>query len=282
MFDEVLVEIARKRLVAVQALLSRNLRFNVPDALGVTMLQWETVSDMTPAEVSMSGITPAQGDRLNFEDASLPLPIVHKDFHLNIRHLKASRKLGTPLDVAQVTMASTLVTEAIEAMVFTGHAITVKGNTIPGLLNHTYRNTGSVSANWDTAATGAQMVTDIIAMISACQTDNMYGPYGLFVTNAAFLRMMDDFKTESDKTILQRLKEIEGIQFILPSKDVTAGAVVLTQLSNDVIQEVVGIQPTVVSWESQGGMQFNFKVLAIMVPRIRSTQTNQSGVAHFS
>jgi hypothetical protein len=43
-----------------------------------------------------------------------------------------------------------------------------------------------------------------------------------------------------------------------------------------------GLQPTTVQWDSHGGMVMNFKVLAIMVPRIKTDSASQSGVAHFS
>jgi len=280
--DDVLIGVARKRLVGVNALVSRGLVYNINNGLGTTMLEWERVTDMEPANVSMSGVTEGERDITAYDLQSMPLPIIHKDFSINIRKLEASRKSGQGLDMAQIAMASTLVSEAVESMLFLGSTIKAGGSTIPGLLTHANRNTGSVTANWDTAATGEQMVDDIIAMIGAAQSDNMYGPYGIFVPNAAYLRMADDYKTNSDKTILSRLLEIPGIEFILPSKDVTAGAVSLVQLTPDVIDEVIGLQPTIVQWSSNGGMTFNFKVMAIMIPRIRSTITSQSGIVHYS
>ena len=280
--DNTLVEIARKRLVATQALMNAGLRHNISNGLGTTILEWEQVTDMEPAEVSMSGVTEGERDRLEFALQGLPLPIIHKDFQINIRALEASRRTGDSLDTAQTAMASRLVVEAIEEMVFVGNATQAATRTIPGLLTHADRNTGSVTGDWDTSTTGEQMVDDIIAMQTALQADFMFGPYGLFVPNAAYLRMADDFKTNSDKTILQRLLDIPNISWILPSSDVTAGSIVMLQLTKDVFDEVVGMQPTVIEWETNGGMTFNFKVMAIMIPRVRSTITNQSGVCHYS
>jgi hypothetical protein len=185
--------------------------------------------------------------------------------------------------MAQTAMASTLVSEAVESMVFAGHATREGSSRIFGLLTATNRNTGSVTANWDVSTTtGANKLTDVIAMISAAAVDNMYGPFGLFVPQAAYNYLADDYKAESDKTQLQRLLEVPGLEFILPSKDVTAGAIVMVQLTPDVIDEVVGLQPTIVQWETNGGMTVNFKVMAIMIPRVRDTVTGQSGVIHYS
>lgn len=282
-FDQTVVEVARRRLTAVQEFSSRGLTFNLPNALGTTILQWENVTDMEAAQISMSGTTEGQEDRLEYSLASMPIPIVHKDFRVNIRALEASRKLGQPLDTAQAAMAATLVSETLESLVFLGTSVTSQaGATVAGLLTETNRNTGSVTANWDTAATGNNMVTDIIAMMNAAQADNMYGPYGLWVPFAAYNRMLDDFKASSDKSIMQRLSEIPNLAFIQPSTYVTAGSVVMHQLTSDVAEIVMGLQPTIVQWESQGGMVTHFKVMAIMVPRVRSTASLQSGVVHYS
>ncbi len=279
--DNALVEIARKRLVAVDELVSRGLTFNIANGLGTTILEWEQVSDMDPANVSMSGTTEGERDILDFTLQTLPLPIIHKDFEINIRKLEASRTTGQPLDTAQAEMAMTLVMEQTESMVFNGHATRVGASRIYGLTTEPNRNTGTTTNDWDDAtATGANRVTDVIGAIDQLTSDNMYGPYGLFTTQAAVNFMQDDFKANSDKTIMNRLLEIEGIEFIKASKDLAADTFILFQLSRDVIDEVIGMQPTVVSWETRGGMTMNFKVMSIMIPRVRSTVTNQSGVVH--
>ncbi len=281
--DQILLEIARKRLVAVDALTSRGLSYDVPNGLGTTILEWEQVSDMDPANVDMSGVTEGEKDRIDFALQSMPLPIIHKDFSINIRALAASRTTGQPLDTAQIAMASTLVTEKVEEMVFLGHATRQGASRIWGLSNHPDRNTGSVAANWDlVGTTGEQKLGDLIAMVSAAAVDNMYGPFGVFIPQAAYNFLGQDFKTNSDKATLSRLMELVGIDFIKPSKDVPAGAVLMVQLSSDVIDEVIGLQPTVVQWDSKGGMIKNFKVMAIMIPRVRSTITSQSGLVHYS
>jgi uncharacterized linocin/CFP29 family protein len=281
MFDSKVIEVARKRLVGVGALLGLGLRFDVANALGVTQLQWEQMGDLGPAQVSMSGVTEGENDRLTFALKTMPLPIIHKDFNLNIRHLEASRRDGQGIDTLQAELATRIVTETIETMLFLGSSLTVLGGTIPGLTTESNRNTGT-SFNWHTTGTGAEKVADLIEAITALTGDNMYGPYGVFVSNDAFNLLADDYKTESDKTQLNRLLEIAGISFILPSKDLTGKVVLVVQLSRDVVEEVVGFLPTLVMWESKGGMQVNFKVMAIMVPRVRSTKTGQSGVMHLS
>ncbi len=280
-FDEKVVNIARQRLVGVADLLNAGLSYGVGNALGTTMVEWEQMSDMAPAQTSMSGITEGQNDRVDFALQQIPLPIIHKDFHINIRALEASRKLGQPLDTTQATMCARLVSERIESLLFTGGYVAGATSQIHGYTTATNRNTGSVTATWVTA-TGQQIVGDVISMIDDANDDHMYGPYGLYVPVAVFNHMADDYKSESDKTIKQRVEEIPGISWVKPSSNLTGTNVVLVQMTDDVVDMINGIQPTVVQWETHGGMQVNFKVMAIMVPRIKDTKSDQSGIVHYS
>ena len=284
-FDTRVVEIARQRLVAIGDLVNADLTIDIPNGLGTTQIQWETSTDMDPAEVNMSGVTQAQNDRLTYNLNTLPLPIVHKNFNINIRALLASRSLGQPLDLAQAERAARLVAEQTEAILFNGASVTVGGGTIQGYTTASNRNTGSLIAGGWAAATGEQIKDDVLAMITALVGDNMYGPYWLYVPTDYFVTMGDDFKSNSDKTTMQRILEMPGLDQVKASSNLTGGAsgeVVLVQPTRDVVDLVIGAQPTTVQWETEGGMISNFKVLSIMIPRIKSDANSQSGIAHYS
>ena len=281
MYDTAVIEVARRRLVGIQDLISGGLTYNVPDALGVTQLVWEQISTLTGAEINMSGLSKTANDRQEFNLNTIPLPIIHKDFNINIRQLYSSRRIGTPLDVTQAQLSSRIVSETIETLLFAGTTTLGSNNTIYGYTNFPGRNTGSVSASW-TTATGTQIVSDVLAMIQAAKNANMYGPYVMYVPSAVFTAMGADFKTYSDRTIMERVLAIPGIVSIKESKDLTASNVLLIQLTSDVVDLVDGMQPTTVQWESEGGMVVNFKVMAIMVPRIKEDYVNQCGIVHFS
>jgi hypothetical protein len=229
----------------------------------------------------MSGLSVTPNDRQEFNLNTLPLPIIHKNFNINIRHLYSSRRIGTPLDVTQAALCARIVSEAIETMLFAGTTVLGTNNLIYGYTTATYRATGSVSAPWSTA-TGTQIVTDTLAMIQAAVNNNMYGPYGMYVPSAVFTAMGGDFKAASDRTVLERVLAIPGISSIKQSKDLTASNVLLVQMSSDVVDLVDGMQPTTVEWEGEGGMVTNFKVMAIMIPRIKNDYVHQSGIVHFS
>lgn len=280
-FDNALVEIARPNLIAANDLMSRGLSFNLPNALGSTRIEWERISDMDPAAVSMSGISESQNDRVVYDLDGMPVPIIHKDFNINIRALEASRRNGMPLDTTQVRLATRKVAEQIEGMIFNGASVLGTNNMIYGYTNAVYRNTGALTASWATA-TGAQIVADVLAMVQASINDNMNGPWVIYCSTLAFNNLSNDYKAESDKTIMQRIKEIPGILDVRPTTYLPVKQVVMVQMTSDVIDLVNGIPPTIVEWSSHGGMVMHFKVLAIMLPRVRNDQLNQSGIMHFT
>ena len=280
-FDNAVVEIARKRLIGVGDLLSRGLVYNLPNALGHTRLEWEKVSDMDPAGLSMSGISETQNDRVIYDLDSMPIPIIHKDFNINVRALMASRNNGTALDTVQAQVAARKVAELTETMLFKGATILGSNNPIYGYTTALHRNTGSLTATWMTA-TGEQIVSDTLKMITALVGDNMYGPYVMYVSAAVGVRFGEDYKTNSDKSILTRMMEIEGLSAIKVTKDLANTEVLLVQMTADVIEMVDGLQPTTVEWESHGGFIAHFKIISIMLPRVRNDYINQSGIAHYS
>jgi uncharacterized linocin/CFP29 family protein len=280
-FDNVVLEVARSRMVISQLLAGRGQTINLPNPLGHTRFEWEKVGDMEGAEISMSGISRSQNDGLDFSLEGMPIPIVHKDFNLNIRHLAASRNRGTPIDTMQLTVATRKVAETIERMIFNGATVLGANNVIYGLTTAPHRNTGSVTATWLTA-TGAQIVADVLEMIGLSQGDNFYGPWVLFVPIAVHMAMGADYKAESDRTILDRVLAIPGIEAVIPTSDLTGTNVLLVQLTADVISVIDGFGPTLVEWESHGGMVSHYKVMAIQVPLIRNDVLNQSGIVHYS
>lgn len=281
-FDNTVVEVARQRLIGVGDLMSAGLRFPITNALGVTRVEWEKMSDMEAAEVSMSGVTDGRSDRVTFDLEGVPLPIIHKDFNINVRALHASRNGGTPLDTTQAALAARLVAEKIEGILFDGYAaIKMQSSTIYGYTTFPQRNTGTLY-DWDDSGTdGSEILSDVLEMIQDLYSNNMYGPFIFYVPLSYYVKLGEDFKTNSDKSILQRLMEVPGVKDIRPSENL-ANEVVAVQMSQDVVDMVDGIQPTTIMWESHGGMVFNFKVLAIMVPRFKSTKSGQCGIAHYS
>lgn len=287
--DQAVVTVAQERLIGVDDLFDNNLTYTLNNAMGTLVLQHETQSDMTAAEVTMDGVTRSENDRVTFELVNTPIPITHKDFLINVRALEASRRLGQSLDVTQVQAATRQVVTTLENTLFNGLAA---GGTLGfgpntaslyGYTNRPGRNTFTISTAWtDAAATGETILDDILDALEILHGDNMFGPYVLYLTGPYYIALLDDFKANSDKSIISRLLEIPELLQIRAADRLAANNAVLVQMTRENVDIIDGIQPTVVSWETNGGMTLNFKVLAIMVPRIKLDQEGNSGIVHMS
>ena len=280
--DEALVEEGVIRLQGVADLLSAGLTLPVGNAMAKTVFQYETVTDMEPAITSLDGNARGENDRQEFTLANLPLPITHKDFYINLRTLMASRETGETLDTTQVRTAGRLCVEEQEKMLFQGGR-NWGGNTIYGYTTHPNRNlvTFGTNGTWNQAAkTGENMLDDVITMITAAQADRFYGPYWLYVPSDAAPNLSKDFKANSDKTIRQRLMEVEQVAAIRVVDQLPTANVLLVQATIDVTAMVTGIPLQTIQWDINGGFTINFKAFQIQIPLIRSDADGRSGVTH--
>lgn len=280
--DRRVIEIATDRLVGIKALISKGLTHNL-GSIGQTISLWDRSSDMTAADVSMSGITKGEEDTINFEYQQVPVPIIHKDFRVNIRRLMASRLFGESVDVIAADVAGRRVAEKSEDMLFAGAAIQVDGSTIYGYTTHTHRNTVDLVLAWDDPSiTGQDIYDDVEAMVAAARADNYYGPYTLYIPGEYEGVLDRDFAPASGdtRTIRQRLLLISGIAEIVVADRLADANVVLVQMTRDVVDLAIAQDINTVQWQMDGGMQERFKVMAVWVPRIKSDYDGKSGIVH--
>ena len=284
-YDDAVLKSALTRLRGISDLQARGLTLNIPNGMGKTVLEYETQSDITDAEVNMDGVPRSKGDRPVWTINYLPLPIVHKDFQINARALASSRETGQPLDTANAELAARKVAEMLETMLFVGiGTFTYGSGSLQGYLNKTGRNTYAINNNWDdeSAVTGTEILNDVRGMKQELINDRFYGPYGTYIPTNFETRLDDDFKAQSDKTIRQRLLEVDGISSIAVADTLTSDNVVMAQFTSDVVRLVQGMQITTIQWDTEGGMVHNFKVMAIIVPQIRADYSGRMGLVHGS
>lgn len=282
--DEAVLMAAQQRLIGVADLYSRNLVYRISNGLGTTVLETETMSDTEAAQVSMDAATRGRRDRPDFGIGYLPLPIIHKDFTLDIRTLNASRNRGQGLDTLQAQAAARKVAEKAESILFTGlSTYTYGGGSLYGYTDHPSRNTYTLSAHWnDSTATGSTILADVLGMVQKSIDDRHYGPWVLYIPTNFQTAIGEDFKTNSDKSIRQRLMEVEGIQDIKVVDFLTADNVILVEMTTDTIRMVEGLSIQTLEWQTEGGMILNYKVMAIMVPQIRADYSEYCGIVHGS
>jgi uncharacterized linocin/CFP29 family protein len=281
MYDTAILKVVQERLLGAQDLISRGLTYTT-DGLGTTVLEYEDMSDIEGAQISMDASTRGKKDRPEYGINYLPLPIIHKDYQLNARSLAASRKTGNALDTTMAELAGRKVAEMIEQILFLGTSTyTYGGGTIYGYLDFPSRNTFTLDAHWDdSAATGETILADLLAMKQKSINAMYYGPWVLYIPTNFETALDEDFKAGSDKSVRQRLLEVSGISDIRVVDMLTADNILLVQMTSDVIRLVQGLQVTVVEWSVEGGMITNYKVMAIMVPQPRADQEGHCGITH--
>lgn len=283
-FDDAILAEAVIRLVGVADLIAAGNVKPVANALGKTVFGYEKATDLSAAITSLDGLSRTQNDRQEFQLNQLPLPITHKDFFINLRQLAASREKGESLDTMQVRTAGRVVAEQLENMLFNGGA-TFGGLPIYGYRTEPSRNTGGFVTNgaWSAAAkTGANILEDVLKMMTGLQADRMYGPYWIYVPSDAGVKLEDDFKANVSQTIRQRLESISGIAGVRVADQMPTANVVMVQATPDVACWVQGESIQTVQWDEFGGFQLNFKAFAIGVPLVRADVQGRSGVYHMS
>ena len=222
--------------------------------------------------------------KTGFTLQGMPLPITHCDFFVSKRFLAASkRNAGRGADTIRAEMAARRVGENIEQTCIGTQTGTVYGlstdyaNTsqVEGYVNSTDRITRT-GITAPSGSNGTTILTEWLDHRDDLYQQNFYGPYQVYVATSYDQFLDDEFKTNSDKSLRQRLLAIENIRGIKRLDYLTTSGTVLWVQMGQEIQAVNGMEVTTVQWESKGGMQLNFKVMGIQVPRIRSVQVNTS------
>ena len=280
--DRTVTEVFTQRLVGIADLQSRGLTHPL-GSIGVTISQWQKSSDMSGATADMSGITPGEEDTPAFLTDSVPVPIIHMDYRLNLRRLEASRRMGEGLDVTAAALAARNVAEKSESMLFAGDPIIVDGAAIYGYTTHPDRNLVTMTTAWSsiTQANNYLILEDVAAMTAAARADRRYGPYVIYIPAGYQGKMDQDYRAAGDsRTLRERLLQSEGISDIKVADFLTGNNVVLVQMDRQTVDLATAQDITTVEWPEQGGMQRRYKVMAVWVPRLKSDFDGRMGVVH--
>lgn len=286
LFDKTIVDICRQRMVGVQDLTTRGLTYNIPNGMGVTVLQYQNQSDMSAAALSMSGLTRGLNDRPDFGIGYLPLPIIHKDFQIDARTLAMSRRYNMPLDTTTAAVAAIKVSELAEDILFNGYnSFAFGGGTIYGYTDFSGAQTGTIAEHWDdSATTGADILTDVLAMKQKSINQKHFGPWIVYVPTVYETKLDEDYSltTGVTNTIRERILKIGGIVDVKVADKMTSTKVVMVELQPQTARLVIGMQPTNLQWDTEGGMGLNFKVMAILVPQLREDQDGNCGIVVYT
>jgi len=279
--DAAVIKAAQPRLKLVGDLRGAGLQYTIPNGMGKTSLESESVSDIEAATISMDGLRQGAPDRPQFGLVNLPLPIIHKDFHFSARQVMASRNGGSPLDTTMAELAARKVAEECEKLTIgVRDSYSFGGGTVAGLINFSGVLPKVLTAPTDSAWTPKTFLTEVIAMRELSKAAYYYGPWTLYVGTGWDAYLDEDWKDDSDITLRDRVRQLEGITDIKTLDYLPGFDVVLLQMTSEVVRMVIGQELTTLQWETQGGLQLNFKVMAIMVPQLRSDFNGNTGIVY--
>jgi len=284
LMDDAVVKAATQRLKLIKVLREAGMTFSIPQGMGKTILETETQGEVNDATISMDGIREGIDDRPEFEPSSLALPITHKDFQFSARQILASRNGQSPLDTTTMELSGAKVAESVEKLSLGRIATyTYGGTNVYGLLNFPSRMTRTLTSPAAAGWTGNTLLTDVLAMrLQSTATGYHYGPWVMFVAPNWDTYLDGDFKAASDRTLRERVKSLNGITEIVTIDYMQNYDILLVQLTTDVIRLVIGMDITILQWDTLGGMQKNFKVMTIVVPQCRADQNSRTGIVHGS
>lgn len=294
-FDRAVLRVRRQRLRAWQDLLNSSQRggFN---AMSKMTLEYQSMNDPGEAVVDMDALADARRDRPLFNLKSIPLPITHSDFDFSQREILVSRNSSTPLDTTMLEAAARRVFEMIEQTLIgtitgltfgtqtAGPGTHTGTSTVYGYTNFPGRVT-KTDLHTPSSAAPEGVVEDIIEMRETMYANGYFGPFMVY-TSTGYDRFFDDdyFRTGGTavtRTLRERIASIDGILGVRRLDYLTSGyQMIMIQMTPDVAQAINGMDATVVQWESKGGLQLNFKVMAIQVPLLKTPYNGIAGIIH--
>lgn len=282
-FDTTVEETARERLRAIADLRSRGLVRNIPNAMGKTFIQWNKMSRLTPATISMDPARTSEFDRPDFDIESIPLPIIHKDLKFGLREMEESQSPGgMPLDTTSIALATEEVMDMAEKLLIGAvDSYSYGGKAVYGYRNHPDRNIYALADPTDVGWVAEDTVADIIAMRQLAYGDRMYGPYMLYVSPAwdAFLDV-DYSAAKGDNTLRDRIMAIRGIAGMETLDFLPDTEILMVRMNSSTVQELIGFDVQTFRWPEEGPFEMRFKVAAMLVPWIKSDPAGNSGIVH--
>jgi len=287
--DEAVQEPSLTTLRAVQDLADANLIDDIGEEgyFAATQRTSQRRTDVRPASIVMDTSTAVEGDRAEILTEGFPLPFIQAEFQFSERELAMASRSGFPLDLNGVSMASRRVMETMDDLVVNGDPdFSFNGNKVngytsaPNALGVNFSN-----GPWEDfdpsggtgTPDGEDILADVLAAISKLKRpdatitrSSFPGPYGVYVSSTANTKLGNDFKANSDKSIRQRLEEIDSISFIQELPNLADGTVIFVQMTSNVVRLIRGFDPRPVAWATRGGSIQHWAVVAGVSIRIET------------
>lgn len=283
LLDRFIMQAARPRMRVWNDLRSMTEPVVIANGMNYSLLTHQRTGIPGRAQLSMDGIIRGRQERKSFDQGGVPLPIVSKEFSLTTREIALSRQMGTNLDTAGAVDAAQSCAEEVERIVLgTASTFAYGGYSVYGYTTFPQRLTGSMliptNGGWVPDTTRNQT----LGILQALQNVNHYGPFKLYYSPAWMQYMLQRYSTYEGASLLEILSRLPLISGIEQADYLTGYQFLVVEASPTVAQAVIGMELQTIQWEEEGGLEQIFKVMGILVPRLRADKLSQTGIAHYT
>lgn len=278
-WDREAVEIQREVLVVFNDLAAA---VQMPMPIGKMIHYFQTVSDSGQVNVSMDGRSKGRTDQPTIDYFGTPLPIIDSPFSYGWRQVAAAQTEGFQLDAAARSNSMYKVAEKLEDIALNGDTSIVVGTApLYGLRNHPRRNTRTTGVVLN-GATGDQWLVEIRGLLRELHDANFKVPATIYLNwDDWFYASNTDFKANGDKTIAQRVREIEGVREVVPADKVPANEMIAVVKNRRVLQVLSGMPMTSrAQFRANPEDDYNFVTMAAASIEIKFDALQQCGIAH--
>lgn len=287
--DDAIGQERQLRMGFINWLISKGCVIDIPGGLGVTQYEWQNISAMSGADISMDGLKQSDTDRVEYTSATMPLPIITKNWRLNLRYLEQSRRKGMPMDTFAMSESARCVAQFAESMMVTGtNSFAYGGDTLYGLLDSpnveaVTSGSGLFTQAWDDpTVTGSGILADLLAMVKKMNDNKRFGQFSLWLPQKYQTALAKDYTDGYPKTIAARLLETGTIDSINYSDYFTQSGgkdrICLIEPNKATIAVVRAMDFRDFEWQSHGGWVMEHKVAGIYAPLIRADAGGLKGI----
>jgi len=278
--DNVVYGMAKQKLNAWADLVAAGL--TRPSDVATWYTKWGVSSEQIGANVTMEFETFLSHDRTDRKWYGVPLPIVSRFYSIGRRELASLRRAGQAIESTEAMEATGAVVEKLEDILLNGSTdVTIEGGTIPGYTTLTGRETGAAAAyGGGDFGTISNIHPTFRGLLSALALTRFRGPFVCYLAPTQYWEMQAVYTDGSGQTALQRVLQIPEIQAIKENDLVTAGEMIATQMSRDVVDLEIAISIENRQWESPDASRMYFVVLAAAVPRCKVNYAGDAGIGH--
>lgn len=245
--------------------------------------EYQSTNDPGEAQKSMDMRSPGRNDAPAYNLRSLPLPITYSECEvsdrmedvsanngvdsISTRMLEAgARRCGELIEQTLIGTAPgmTFGPSSVSDTRYTGTSTEYGYTTVPSSVLKT-------DLHSPVGTSPEQILEDVQEMIETMNTNGFYGPFVLYHSTPYSIFLNGDYfrtgGTTAATTIRQRLMMLGDLTRIERLNFLTTGyQLILVQMDSRWMQALNGMSPTVMAWNSRGGLVHNYVVMMIQVP----------------